>query len=216
MELVKNKDLQNLFCEYSEVAIDAAIGGEALDAIPIVGTLTKGGRAILSIRDRLFINKLGVFLRRIDDVEPEERKRFVDELENTKRGERLAEELLSLVDRIENKEKAKIVGELFKDHVRGKIEYSNFNLLCVVVDRTYIMDLHMLRHVYNKLDEVQAHLGLVFGPYRVLEADLRIVKYSPDNLFWTGPKEDQIKQVLKLSPWGQQLVNVLVRLYGQE
>lgn len=214
IELVKDQNIQDIFCDFAEVVIDSVSDSKLIEEIPIVGTLTKGGRAALSFRDRLFVQKIGVFLRQLNKTSAKDRDQFIAKLETKKRIDDLAEELLARLDRIETKEKARILAELFKDYVFEKIERDNFLLFCIVVEKVSLMDLHMLRYVHEHINKVESHVGSIFVPLRIFESKFELVRYNPDNPFWTGPKEDRIIQKYKITPWGRQFIQLLERLYG--
>ena len=83
-------------------SLDAAIESGALDAIPVVGLVTGAIESAGSIRAKLFVRKLAVFLQQVFCLPLEYCNRFADKLKRQQAHRRFGEAMLLLLDRAED------------------------------------------------------------------------------------------------------------------
>ena len=82
--------------------LDAAIESGALDAIPVVGLVTGAIESAGSIRAKLFVRKLAVFLQQVFCLPLEYCNRFADKLKRQQAHRRFGKAMLWLLDRAED------------------------------------------------------------------------------------------------------------------
>ena len=124
---------------------------DELKQLPIFGSLIKISRAAASIKERLFARKVYKFLVEISNVPLDQRKAFIDDLDKTPDGQRrVGESIILLLERIDDMEKASIIGKIYRQCMLGYISNKQSLRLSAIVDRVFIMDLHDLVHFHEK------------------------------------------------------------------
>lgn len=214
MSLFKDDKARDLLCDYAEVVLDAITDDKTLEAIPIVNTLTKGGAAVLSFRDRIFVKKISTFLKEVEAIDPERRKEYLESLEEDGERERAGEQLLVLIDRLDSEEKAKLVGRLFRKRVEGNLSESWFSVIVNAIDKVYYKELHMLRAGVKNPNILKDQVGEIFVPYRIVDRKLRIA-VLPDRMARAGSGEASAEVSYELTKIGKVLLNVLTEEYGE-
>lgn len=127
-----------------EVSLDALMNEGVLRDIPILGTLFGLGRAGLAVRDLLFAKKLQAFLIELENVS-DEREKFVLEMDaDTEVRDRVGMQLIVLLDRFEEMEKARLLGKAFATYLRGAIEREKFLRMARAIDRCFADDLMII------------------------------------------------------------------------
>jgi len=95
---LRSDEVISLASDASELGLDAAPADGLLNDIPVVSTSVSLTKAGLTIRVRLFVDKLFKFLRARKDVPPEERQRMVEDLEaDPDYGRRVGEHLIEIL-----------------------------------------------------------------------------------------------------------------------
>jgi hypothetical protein len=119
--------LGDLTVDYTEIALDRLqdrlTDDEVLRELPIIKTFVGVARAGLSIRDRLFISKVGRFIESREQHSTEERENFARALDaDPKLRERLQEAIILLLDQFDDLDKAVLFARAFSAFVRNEIE----------------------------------------------------------------------------------------------
>ena len=86
----------------ADTGLDAAIESGALDAIPVIRFVTGATESAGSIRAKLFVRKLAVFLQQVFCLPLEYCNRFADKLKRQQAHRRFGEAMLLLLDRAED------------------------------------------------------------------------------------------------------------------
>lgn len=103
---------------------------------PVFTAIVTGTRSITQLNEDEFLDKLQLFLAETD-VEADIKNDFLVRLD--KDAEEFFKRIVKVLDRMEDKEKATIVGKLFKALITNKIErIDDFNKLATVVMNCYI------------------------------------------------------------------------------
>ncbi|MDO6422746.1 hypothetical protein [Saccharophagus degradans] len=210
LSLVINKELRDIFYEYSEIAIDCILDDENMERIPIVSTLTKGGKVVLSFRDRIFIKKVGRFLSEAENINPALIEKYYAELESDDAKYKVGEALLTMLDRIDDEEKARIVGYFFTKRVQGELSESWFRIMTNAIEKIYITDIHTLRNGYKNPCILENQIGEIFVPYRIIDRKVKLIS-AFRNLQVDGESlgENDIKVEYSLSNLGRKFVKYL-------
>lgn len=214
IDLIKDENARELLCDYAEIAIDSFTDDENLENIPIVGTLTKGGKFILSFRDRIFVKKISSFLQEAKEIDPQKKLQYFEELGGEEERVKAGEKLLTLVDRLDSEEKAKIVGRLFRMRVEGTLSESWFSVITNAIEKTYFMEFHMLRAGARNPNILKDQVGEIFVPFRLVERKFDLnTKTSLRAL--DDPGEFKIEITYEISKIGKVLLKVLNDEYGE-
>lgn len=147
IETIAERGGAELVAELSEVALDAAMDSGVLQDVPILGTIFKLSRIGVGVREHLFIRKLQKFLKCVNEVSAHERDQFAQEMSADIRSQqKVGEALLSLLDKIDEVEKAELLGKAFGAYLQHRIDYETFFRLARSIDRCMDSD---LRFVHN-------------------------------------------------------------------
>jgi len=139
---LKDTSLQDTVASLGEIALDAALDSSVLRDIPVIGSILGIGRAAITIKDRLFLNKLRYLLYEIESIPSHERQKMIDHINQS--GDfrvTVGEKILYIVDRCEDHQAAGIIGKLFSAFLKGELNYSDFLSLSATVDRMMYTDL---------------------------------------------------------------------------
>jgi hypothetical protein len=146
MTTLKESNLRQIPEDALELAIDSLLTGGLLREIPVVSIITGMIRTGASIRDRLFLKKLLLFLRQLADIDPTDREQMISRLEeDPKERRRVGENLVLLLDRLDRVEKAEMVGKAFRAFCMGAIDRYTLDRLTTVIDRILLIDVAQLR-----------------------------------------------------------------------
>jgi hypothetical protein len=130
--------LQDSTAALAEVILDSSIEGGVLRDVPIIGTIIGLGRAAVTIRDRLFLNKLRYLLSEIESVSAEDREEMVSAINDSEEYSiKVGEKILYIVDRCEDHQTATLVGRIFKAFLEGRLDYDSFVRLAGIIDRLH-------------------------------------------------------------------------------
>lgn len=124
-----------------ELTIDAFLNEGVLRDVPILGTLVGLGRAGVAVRDFLFAKKLQTFLIELHRV-PDKRERFVLDMDaDPATRDKVGMQLMVLLERFEEAEKARFLGRAFAAYLREEIDIGAFLRMSRAIDRCLVEDL---------------------------------------------------------------------------
>lgn len=134
--------------DWAELGLDNLLTNEALRELPLVKTVLGVAKGTLGLRDRFLVQKVGRFLISLGEVEEEEKQKFLQRLSESERYRtKVMDHLLLLIDRLDDADKANIIGELFKATIREEIAIDTFLKLSAIVETAYISDLQAFMSV---------------------------------------------------------------------
>ena len=203
IDSVTDDNLSQLFENIGESVLDTMLSDGVMQNIPIIDSIYKGGKIIVSIRDQFFAKKVLRFLMQIKDISATERQNFINELEE-KTGQKAGETLVVLIDRLDNIGKPIILSNLLKSKVKGDISLEKFLRLASILDRGFLTDLKKLHdfefttsNYLEDVTEILFSLGLLY------QAPITGIKQSFDN----NLPEDNSVNKYKISGLGRDLLN---------
>lgn len=142
IDVVASDNINDVTTTMLDASLTPILEGSVLEEIPLVGVFFKLFKAGYAIRERLFVRKLGKFLLELNTVPLEEREKFIYEINNDPElKQKVGENLLLLIDRLDDVEKASVVGKLFQFFVRGMIDHDTYRRYAAVVDKAHLPDL---------------------------------------------------------------------------
>ncbi|AZN39925.1 hypothetical protein [Paenibacillus albus] len=143
-----------------------------LKDLPIIGNLFSIITTSQNIKDWFFAKKIYRFLAELDKVELKHRNKFIDELDNAGKRQRqkVGEELIIILDRLDHLEKADYLGRLFKAYIQHEINYQDFSLMSSMIERIYKNDLISLVNNEIKKEQEQRLYSLGLYSSRVVQA----------------------------------------------
>lgn len=196
---ITSDNLKEILFEGAEITLDNFLEDGVLKEIPFFGSLYKGFKAAIGIRETIFAKKVFRFLNKIKEIPVEERKIFIEKLESKKEfRQKVGEKLIFLIERLDDIEKPEIIGRLFNAAIKEKITYDEFLRLSLIVDKAYLPDLSILKRTiinprdYNQITKEHfASIGIMSIEYK--EKSLNRVLSNPNS---TSEKLLEIKYEL--------------------
>ncbi|SDH06473.1 hypothetical protein SAMN04488062_10418 [Flavobacterium omnivorum] len=188
--ITKSK-LPEVITDLAEVNIDNVFNNISfLKDIPILGVIVNLFSTTLSIRDYIFMSKIVSFLKPMDKISPEDREKMFLKLElNEEYNGKVGNKLLFILDKIDDLQKAKLIGVLFKNTLCGKLNYELFLRYASIIDKVFLSDLKRLPEYETPIgnQEISASLyglGLIIrtGIFDNTENDIEQDIYKLSNL----------------------------------
>lgn len=122
-----DSNLGNLGIDIAEIAIDSVLKDGLLKELPIIGTLTNLSKLGANIHDKLFLKKVLSFLNGLKDVSVENRKKMINDINESKKYRiKVGEKLLYIIDSCEDYEISELVSRVFKYYLENQISYEEF------------------------------------------------------------------------------------------
>lgn len=145
IETIASANALDLLSDVGEVGIDRLLMEGPLHDVPILGGIVKTAKLGIAIRDRTFAKKVLRFLFQLQSVPHEEREAFAEKMSDADLRERVGDQLILSLDRLDDAEKANLLGLMFRAYVRDRVSYQEFNRLAAAIDRARFADLVALR-----------------------------------------------------------------------
>lgn len=196
--ITKSK-LPEAIVDIAEVGVDSVLQNvSSLKDVPVLGVITKLFSTTLSIRDYIFMSKICSFLKPIDQINPEDREEMFWKLQlNEEYNGKVGNKLLLILEKVDDIQKAKLIGVLFKKTLFGEIDYESFLRLAAIIDKIFLSDL-------KRLPEYESPIG---------NQEISASLYGLGLIIRTGifdNSENEIEQdIYKLSKLGKTLNQLL-------
>lgn len=147
-ETLRSDEVVSIASEAAELGIDSAFADGLLRDVPIVSILVSLGKIGLTIRDRLFVQKLLKFLRELKDISPEERQGMVDKLEaDLGYGRKVGEHLIEILEKVDAHRKPEMTARVFSAYVKGRIDIRTFHRLNNAIEKLPFYEIDTVRKV---------------------------------------------------------------------
>lgn len=168
-----NDEAINLTKEILDKGLDAAIPDEALKHVPILGAALSIYKVGSTMREWHNLKKIAVFLTRLETLSDQEKTSFLKKIdESDKYRESVFEKVLLLLEHLDETMKAEMIGNLFRNFIRGKVSKGDFLRLSGIVERTFLDDLLTLYYHYNLEDPSRHHNSKQYPTNEVNQAAL--------------------------------------------
>ncbi|MBI1920306.1 MAG: hypothetical protein HYS23_04400 [Geobacter sp.] len=131
-----------IICDLTEAGLDQVFVDGFLRDVPVIGTAYKIAELGKSISDRIFVTKLARFFKCIEDIPKNEIEDFCRKVDEGGISlQRLGENLVLAINRVNDMDKMPILGLVFRAYIEGKITYDQFQRIYAAVDGAVISDL---------------------------------------------------------------------------
>ena len=114
--------------------------------IPYIGSLFKLGKVAMNYMDYCFVRRLHYFLAESENIEPEKKEKFLNDLDE-KDYKRINAMMTQLLYTADEDGKATLMGKIYRSRLMGDIDSEMMLRLCSVVNRAFLADLDHL-HEY--------------------------------------------------------------------
>jgi hypothetical protein len=213
-ETITTSDLKDLSIDIAEVFTDDLLKDGILKELPIIKTIYSIYKTGLSIKDKLFVNKLLYFLNEIKEIEIEKRIQIVNEIDNSEIYKtKVGEKLLFIIDRVDDYEKSQIVGRLFKALLTEIIDYDLFIRCSKITENVLPEDLYYFVNskIENyKLVDISEYINwgvIEFKPFNLEIVQRQNYDYREDQEKWYELENTEIE--CQLSFLGKKLREAL-------
>jgi hypothetical protein len=171
LTVIRQSDLAAPVIELGEGILDSTLSDDLLRDIPVLSTLAAFNRLRISISDRLLVRKLARLLRQLDGVPVKDREEFARRLaDDPSFQDRVLTHLILLLDRLDDMDKADLIGRAFRALVLGKINQEQFSRLAAGIDRSHIADLRELGTIRGEV-AIQGPWTFPLAAVSLLEPD---------------------------------------------
>lgn len=141
-EIMKSSDLQGITMDMVEKVLDSEFSSVVLKEFPVVKFLHAANQIYSSYSDRILIKQAMLVLLETSQVEPKERRKFLEELSD--KDSSGAEKVLMAINKLDTSDKAKVFGRLCKLKILGRISVDDFFRLTKLIQDAYLLDLRLL------------------------------------------------------------------------
>lgn len=137
--LILKEEMFSLLENYGEFTLDHFLQNGLLKDLPIIGPVLNVIKVGIDIRDRIFMEKLKIFIDNIDKTENWKEK-FSDMNECNK----ISKKLLYIVDSCDDDNKLKLIGMAFNYLVSGEINKDEFFYIVNIISKSFYPFLKLL------------------------------------------------------------------------
>lgn len=138
LSTIRGNGIDNILNEGTELLIDELLTEGVLKDIPIVNFIRSLFKAGYSVRDHLFLKKVIGFVEPLSKYTPEERKEFLNKLDE-KELKKASGSIVLYLERLDAIEKSKMLGRIFEAYMLGEIKYKPTMYFIHFVDAVFIL-----------------------------------------------------------------------------
>lgn len=169
---IRESTLASATLDVAEVLGDAALETGIVRDIPVLGVISGMRDASRRIAEELFDRKLLAFLRALHEVPREQRQNMLARLDRESGFEaRVGERMVAMLQRLDDGEKAELLGRVFTAYARDQIDGYILTRLVRAIDRTDLVDLlrlpdfHLSGHADDLTLAAFVAVGLAHAPH---------------------------------------------------
>lgn len=182
VDSISSDNIKELSIDVAETALDAFLNEGLLKEIPFFGLFYKGYKSVLGIREAIFCKKALTFLKELDSIPKEQKRKFTEELQHEKDAkQKVGEKIIVLLEQLDDIEKAKLIGTSFRNYINGEISHDVFTKLSFIVQKAFLPDLLLFKtgkYYSSLLQEQFASLGLMSMKLKNNEHEKFIREYT--------------------------------------
>lgn len=143
--------------DLSENVIDTVT--DIADDIPIIKTILTIPKVFRGISNLMLAKKIIKFLTQLESISQEERKKFMNELEEGKRNQ-IIENLMLVIEKHDHYKKSEIQGKIFKAYIKGGVNENEYNSLTYATSSINTYNLEKLINYYKKVSPGRTDPGM--------------------------------------------------------
>ncbi len=142
IKTVGDNGAKDILSEIGEITIDSVVNNEAINQIPIIGTLRSLYKITTSVSDYLFIQKLLKFFQELGEISGEEKENMKKKIQSdTKYRNKVGDHLLEIINKIDDTDKPKLIAKLFRAYIDNKIDLNEFFKYSQIINKSFLPDL---------------------------------------------------------------------------
>lgn len=148
------KELGQIAVDSTEIAIDSILSDGIIKDLPVIGKIKSFINIGITIKEELFIRKLLKFLIELQNISFVEREQFLNQYSNnSKEQQKLGDNLLLAIDRLDDVEKPILLARFFCSYIKGDIDCEMFSRLAKALERLNLSLLSHLKWFYLRKGE---------------------------------------------------------------
>ncbi|MDU0370586.1 hypothetical protein ACFPAF_09305 [Hymenobacter endophyticus] len=129
-----------------EATFDSVLDEGLIKDIPVLNTVHSLFKIGSSIKEKIFINMLLKFLFELKDIAIDKRIDFVNKLQDGEYRDKAGEKIIVILDKLDDSDKASMVGVIFRACVQGKLKFVDFLRLSHIINVAFLDDLYLLKN----------------------------------------------------------------------
>jgi hypothetical protein len=151
-----NNKLEENFLDLSvdgtDLAIDLLTESELLKDVPVAGMVYKLSKTLSSIPNAIFLNKLGKFIKTVNEkTTKEQREKFAEELKKNKSDrDSLYNAIFLKIDKFDHISKSDLFAKIFACFITNQIRREDFTALSSVLNLSSLEELRSFLEVTGK------------------------------------------------------------------
>lgn len=166
-ETISNSDLTAIGKDILEIGVDTILVDGLLKEISVINVATGLWKTGIAIRDYRFISKLLHFLNESSKLSLKQREKIIEKLEDNNYQAEVGERLISIIDNLETKSKAKLLGKAICLFGNGIITREEFWRVSFLIEKLPMSDINALKNWketdLNKVEHIRKHLYMSVG-----------------------------------------------------
>ena len=167
VETISYSDLTAIGKDILEIGVDAILADGLLKEIPIINVATGFWKTGIAIRDYRFVSKLLHFLNESSKLSLKQREKIIEKLEDNNYQAEAGEKLISIIDNLETKSKAKLLGKAVCLFGNSIITREEFWRISFVIEKLPLTDINAIKNWretdLNEVEHIRKHLYMTVG-----------------------------------------------------
>lgn len=217
LETVFNADLRDVAKDSAEVFVDSFLTDGVLKEIPIVRSVIGLAKAGITVRDRIFLEKVIKVLSPLSKYSSQQRQEFLKSLDPDE-VKKASQYLILYIDRLDSIEKTAMLGKVFEAYLTGKISYKAMLYFAHFIDSVFILvwkEYHTAikkwvpHHVAHPLEIATDNALALEKVGFYMEKTKSVMKPSMPATGWRDQQLKGIERRLVLTDAGWDFINVV-------
>ena len=187
-EAVKSSHLKEITKDLTETTMDQFFRDGFIKDIPIIGSIINIYNLSQNISNMFLTKKILKFLFELKNIPESKRKNFIQEIDSDKKSQNIGEKIIIILNKIDDADKATILGKLFKSTIEDQIEVSTFTRISYMIDKVYLEDLIELK--YKTIDKLSLDIKYNLSQVVILHQSIKDNREHEDYVYRnTGNRE---------------------------
>ncbi|WP_118976423.1 hypothetical protein [Taibaiella koreensis] len=158
IESLGSKELTDLSKDILEVGLDSVLKDGLLKEIPIIGSVINVFNLSKKIKESFEASKILKFLIAVEGIPQEKIDQFKEKLENDKTRNYVGGQILLIIARLNEIDKATSIGKLFKLYIENGITQSDFFRLSHMISDAFLDDFVVLE-MYTQAPHIRRDIN---------------------------------------------------------
>lgn len=172
IQIIKSQSFSDLISDINEIVLDSILDEGFIKEIPLFGLIFKSNNLLITIQEKLFIKKMLTFLKQLESTSTKDRKEQTEKIDNDPTYKtKVGEKLIYIINEADDCEKAKYIGDLYKEFINKKLTYDDFirSSNCIIktniIDLSYFINEPIINNLLEKSHENYLYTGLISQYY---------------------------------------------------